>query len=140
MHSGAASAASTSSSTSSRSSSSLVRELDQAFASLSIIQAHISRVSAALTRRSRSSSRVPLAVAVPVSLSSSPVSSVAPPPLPPSGSIAQGDRVRYPRSWQQPIGIAESFRSDFITVRTPNGDGVKRYEKNLILLDRADTF
>ena len=128
---------------SSRSSSSLLRELNQAFTDLSLVQARISRVAAALARRPRSPSLVPLAVAVPVSVASSPEPPPPPSnPLAPSGTISKGDRVRinFPRSWQQPIGLAESYRSGFITVRTPNGEGVQRYKKNLTLLDRAGTF
>ena len=69
-------------------------ELDQAFNSLSVIQARIARVSDTLARRSSGPSRVPFAVAAPVPSSVSTASSVVPLALAPDGSIARGDRVR----------------------------------------------
>lgn len=117
---------------SSRTTTSLVAKLDQAFNDLTVVQARISTVSAILANRDRARSRLPLVVAVPVDPSPPPPS---PLPLAPFGVICAGDRVRikYPRHWQQPIGIAESFRSGFITVRTPGGQGLR-------LLHRAGTF
>ena len=127
---------------SSLSTTSLVAELDQAFNDLTVAQTRISTVSAILANRQNSLARLPLVVAVPVYSPSTSSASISPLHLAPNGYICRGDRVRvkYPGDWQQNIGIVESFRSGFITVRTPDGHGVKRFEKNLQLIARAGSF
>lgn len=54
------------------------------------------------------------------------------------GFLCPGDhvRIRYPRDFQQPTGIAVSTSGRFICVRTPNGTIVRRLEHNLQFLRR----
>ena len=59
-------------------------------------------------------------------------------PLLLNGSICQGDfvRIRNPREFQQREGIATTVQGRYICVRTPNGDLVRRIERNLIFIRR----
>ena len=66
------------------------------------------------------------------------VSSATSPSLFPNGSFHQGDHVRIwnPRDFQQPVGLVFGISGRFILVRTPNGEIVRRIERNLTLLSR----
>lgn len=130
--------------------SSATRSLTAAIASAHQAQAeidHITRLLSALpalphppdspTRRLQPPHVARLSTPSPEPRPSLPVSSSR--PLLHNGSIRRGDRVRIrnPRDFQQPKGFAIGVNGQFILVQTPNGDIVRRIERNLILLQHS---
>ena len=63
-------------------------------------------------------------------------------PLLPNGSIQLGDQVhiRNPREFQQSEGSVIGVKGQFILVRTPNDDIVRRIERNLLIVRRHYSF